>query len=165
MNRFSPFVISLILHLILLTLALSQQGTGNGNGQKQASKNIEILPKVVDVSIVDTPMPTDKGTVTVPKPKLHKDGLTECVDDSWYGGIGITQDYMSHTIISVADGYPADKAGLKTGDMIIGIVTNDDDIRGEPGTTIVLSVRKASGDVMTVEMIRDRICTGEKLPD
>lgn len=81
-------------------------------------------------------------------------------------GIGVLVDtrYGLPEIVSVIPGGPADRAGLRRGDFILavdGVGTDrlDDDelvarIRGEPGTTVALTIRSARG--------RDRVVTVER---
>ena len=84
-------------------------------------------------------------------------------------GIGITVDARagSPTIISVLDGSPADKAGLRAGELILAVdgvrvdrSTTDElvrRVRGEPGTPVELRIRGRDGTVREVSILRDRI--------
>ena len=87
-----------------------------------------------------------------------------------YGGIGsLIQKKGDYVIIAQPyKGFPADKAGLKIGDMILSVngknikgyettkVSNM--MKGEPGTTLKLTVRKLlSGQEETVTIKRERI--------
>lgn len=84
-------------------------------------------------------------------------------------GIGVTVDSRagSPAIISVLDGSPADKAGLRAGELILAVdgvrvdrSTTDElvkRVRGEPGTPVELRIRARDGSVREVSIIRDRI--------
>ena len=73
-------------------------------------------------------------------------------------GIGVVLDQRSRAplVISVVDGSPASRAGLRTGDIIVsvdGVATARlplgelaDMVRGEPGTTVTLGVERAGSD-------------------
>lgn len=87
-----------------------------------------------------------------------------------YGGIGalIRQDSVYVKIAEPYRNSPADKAGLKIGDLIVaidgenakGFSTQDvsSRLKGEPGTTVKVGIKKvASGDIETVKIKRERI--------
>ncbi len=73
-----------------------------------------------------------------------------------YGGVGISSKYTKKgiVIVSVKEGFPADKAGLKVGDLIT-VVNNQNleklereqlsqVLKGIPGTQITLKVKRAN---------------------
>lgn len=158
MTKSRYFLASTLLHCLPLLLILFI-GPGGDGGEYRYGGNDEttgdIIAKSVDVEIV---MSVDKeGTEKKEKKKPSKGELTECIEDRWYGGIGIMQNFMDNSLISVAPGYPAFKAGLLVGDVILE--TSEPDIRGEPGTLLSLKVhRPSTGDTFVVNMRRDRIC-------
>ena len=101
-----------------------------------------------------------------------------------YEGIGVsTRDENNETIITtVFAGSPAEKAGLKSGDVITKVDGKSIEgcsrtqltqkIRGEAGTTVVITVRRLSGTVEDVPVVRGQIrqnvvssCPGASLPD
>ena len=85
-----------------------------------------------------------------------------------YGGIGITTYYSKKgiTVASVMEGYPADKAGLKAGDVIFNV--NDADVRGyensqlatllkgTPNTSLKVKANRA-GKVLDFKLTLDKI--------
>jgi len=164
-------VTSLLLHLaVLLAVVLyipseEKQGkSGEGIGQRAGSKETfqDILPKVIEVEMVEPPEPQE-DEATIEKLKKEKvEGLTECQDDRWYGGVGIQQDFLTDTVDEVAKGYPADKAGLRIGDVIKSVDSQTGpEIRGEPGTIVRLMIfRPSTGEFLTLTMTRDKICLG-----
>ncbi len=87
-----------------------------------------------------------------------------------FGGLGITVGVKSGalTVISPIDGTPADKAGLKSGDIILKIdnkstlgMTIDEAVslmRGKVGTPIDLTiVRKGESKPLSIHIVRDII--------
>jgi len=78
--------------------------------------------------------------------------------DGQYGGVGLVigSDDGVITIINPIDGTPADKAGLKSGDVILGIdgqsITDmqvddvEDKLRGDPGSKVTLNVQRKGAD-------------------
>ncbi len=84
-----------------------------------------------------------------------------------FGGIGIQVDFKESFLIVVSpiDGTPADKAGLKTGDMILKV--NDEEVgdlgmdktikkmRGKPGTTVRITyMRDTFSEPREIELTR-----------
>jgi carboxyl-terminal processing protease len=87
-----------------------------------------------------------------------------------FGGIGVEMGMRENilTVIAPLKGTPADKAGVRTGDLIIKVddtPTNDmtvDDavelIRGEVGTEVVLTIaRKGEDEFLEIPIVRDII--------
>jgi len=152
------FLASTLFHCLPLLLIFFI-GAGGDGGEHSYGGNTEttgnIIAKSVDVEIV---MSVDEdGIEKKEKKKPSKGELTECIEDRWYGGIGITQNFMDNSLLSVAPGYPAFKAGLLIGDIILE--TSEPDIRGEPGTLLSLKIhRPSTGETLLVNLRRDRIC-------
>lgn len=138
-------IISLILHCLLLVGAMkATPPKKNGSG---GTSEIEVS---VGGDGGKGEGPGDGKTII---PKEDGEGTsTEC--EEWYGGIGIIQDFESE-ITYVAHGYPADKAGIRLGDVI---VEQNDEIRGDPGTKLTLNILR-NKKKLVFNLVREKICT------
>lgn len=159
------FFISLLFHaLILLHLTTGGDGSSQGGSGAEAGggapKHDEIIPKTVEIEMIEAS--PDKGEVPLPKEPEPKT-LHECVDDHWYGGVGLEENYWDGGRISrVFSGYPAEIAGVQVGDMIESVnglpESGVNTIRGDPGTQVTLGLNRY-GVRLSLTITRDRICT------
>lgn len=185
LKKATPFVVSLTLHLAALLLVSFNLSSNGGNSNEQGgpievemvegaqqqnnNKDEEIVPKQVEVQEVEKPpVVQEESPVEVPEEQKPEEGLTECENDMWFGGIGIEQDWRTGRVDRVFPGYPANKAGLREGDMIQMVDGNSDTmggkIRGTPGTTITLMIfRPSTNEYLTLIFKRDKICIGKRL--
>ena len=181
-----------MLHLALvagISLKLNLEGNGDSSsdqggpvevelvseekGDKPQGQNDEVVPKQAEIEEepIATPPPPEPEDITIPeeeKPKPIEDAVTECENDQWFGGIGIQQDWRTGMIEKVYEGYPADKNGLRPGDMIEMVDGNSDrmggKIRGTPGTTITIVIfRPSTNEYLTFTFTREKICLGKKI--
>lgn len=142
-------VISFVVHfLLLVNLAL----TAIQAQQKQAEIDArDVKARAIDVEEVSMVEPKD-GDMPVVKPEERKEPTCKY----WYGGIGIVQDYRTNVVTQVFKGYVAERSGIVVGDTIIGNTEND--ITGDPGTNIVLTIKKINGNVIKVLITREKVC-------
>lgn len=173
LRKATPFVVSLTLHLALI-VGISIQWQHPVAEQlesflehpfgesTQPPSNPEVIEKI-EVEMIETKK-EEEGDLPL-KAEPEKPVLTECEGDNWYGGIGIQQDWQTGQIEAVYRGYPADKGGLRVGDMIQFVDgTREDRIRGEPGTTVTISIfRPSTNEYLTFTIQRDRICIGARI--
>lgn len=161
-------LISFLLHLIFIVgLSLhfnggssSEEGGSKkeqGKGQGNSSSDNTFVPKgSMEISVV----PPQAIESPIETPDKKSKGVKECVGNNWYGGIGIKQNFETGAIAELAEGYPAQKAGLLIGDMILRV--NGEvygDIRGEPGTEVIIEVyRPSTNKTASIRLIRDKIC-------
>lgn len=97
--------------------------------------------------------------------------IAESITGSFYG-IGVTVDNFEDThyveLLQIIEDSPAEKAGLKAGDVIYkvdGMQITDQSldeivalIRGEKGTEVVLTIaRQGAGDYMDFSVVRDEV--------
>ena len=98
-----------------------------------------------------------------------------------FGGIGIVMGFKDNkvTVISVMEGTPGEAAGIKTGDEIVAVdgkPTHEIEpeevamhIRGEIGTNVVLTIRRAGEEdqdyTITRATIQVHTVAGQMLPD
>jgi len=88
-----------------------------------------------------------------------------------YGGIGAViykPDVNGNVLINEPyEGSPAAKAGIRCGDEVVAIdgvsthgltsAESSDRMRGKPGTTVVLTIKKLRGETVDVPVVRERI--------
>jgi len=151
-------LISTLIHITPLIILISFMG--GGDGDKEEAKDNTVSLKIIEnnPSTEKSSTPPSTGTIIIKSPKEKNQKRSECKEAEWYGGIGV---YMTGNSVSgVAAGYPADEAGIEAGDSIIYPPSGE--IKGEPGSTVELTVRKVSGAIVTLSVIREKICTGPK---
>lgn len=122
------------LHFLLLNPPKGcSSGAGGGDSDIQGSHQIKI-------NIID---------------KSEAKGDKEACANG-FGGIGISFDIWKRGVITnVYKGYPAERAGIQTGDVIIGDLQA---IKGEPGTSVRVRVFRGNAELI-FDMTRERICT------
>lgn len=91
------------------------------------------------------------GREDKPKDIWVSSGQREC--DS-YEGMGIVYSFMTNVVIKVASDGPADKAGIKAGDVII---TPIDTMTFKFGQTVYISLQRGNSKIK-VKVLIDRIC-------
>jgi carboxyl-terminal processing protease len=82
-------------------------------------------------------------------------------------GVALTRRFGFLMVVAARPGSPAEKAGLKTGDILkaidgrytrpIAVVTGERLLRGAPGSTVKLAVLRAGSDPLDVSVVRERI--------
>ena len=177
---------TIILSILIITFVLPGIGTGNPSRDiyRQVRKNQSLINDVyrqlvtnyVDDIDLDAftklsinNMLRELDPYTTYMEKQEKDGI-EMLTKGKYGGVGIQIGIREKelTVISPIDNSPAKKAGIMSGDKIIGIdsvKTKDysiDDaaklIRGRRGTEVVLTIKRyGEPDVIKFVLIRENI--------
>ena len=177
---------TIILSILIITVVLPGIGSGNPSRDiyRQVRKNQSLINDVyrqlvtnyVDDIDLDAftklsinNMLRELDPYTTYMEKQEKDGI-EMLTKGKYGGVGIQIGIREKelTVISPIDNSPAKKAGIMSGDKIIGIdsvKTKDysiDDaaklIRGRRGTEVVLTIKRyGEPDVIKFVLIRENI--------
>ena len=177
---------TIILSILIITVVLPGIGSGNPSRDiyRQVRKNQSLINDVyrqlvtnyVDDIDLDAftklsinNMLRELDPYTTYMEKQEKDGI-EMLTKGKYGGVGIQIGIREKelTVISPIDNSPAKKAGIISGDKIIGIdsvKTKDysiDDaaklIRGRRGTEVVLTIKRyGEPDVIKFVLIRENI--------
>lgn len=177
--RIKLLVISLIGLLLLGSTFLNK-----GDIYYEISKNLEIFGKVykeISFNYVDEINSTEfiKSGIRGMLGKL--DPYTVFIDESQksdidaltngkYGGIGVSIGIVNDKvkITEIMDGYPAQRQGLRIGDIILEVdgfrvsVEEYDEVsprvKGEPGTTLELKIlRNNQKDTLTFKLVREEI--------
>ena len=189
------FLVSFALLFILNTNALSASGNefetksdiAQGNPDEDAQTRFDSLSKLTKVigtvekyyvddlkleEIVDKTLKGLMQELDAHSAYMDKKYFKEMQiqTDGEFGGLGITVGMRDSalTVISPIEGTPADKAGVKSGDIILKIddqstlnTTLDEAVglmRGKPKTTITLTlVRKGENKPLTISIVRDII--------
>lgn len=148
----------------------------------EIAKQIEIynnLFKTLNMNYIDEINPGDLTNKSINNTLKNLDPYTRFYNEQQmenarirregeYGGIGISNYYSKEGIIvsAIKEGYPADKAGLKAGDVIFSV--NDQDIKGlendqlsqllkgSPNTSLKLKVNRA-GKTLDFKLTLDKI--------
>jgi carboxyl-terminal processing protease len=109
----------------------------------------------------------DPYTVFIPEGEQQQ---MEIISTGTYGGVGIDAGYRGDDIVVIAplEGYPADRAGIRPGDIILKIndvpVANisPEEVQqltiGDPGTEINLTIQRIGmEDLLEFNLIREQI--------
>jgi len=177
-----PFSVGVAAALLLATTIVAKQ-----NVEENLSKKIEAITKFTKVVNTVEEYYVDPLTIEEIITKALKGLLSNLDAHSAYldrknfkefqiqtqgefGGLGITVGIRDGalTVIAPIEGTPADKAGLKPGDIILKIddkstldMTLDEAVslmRGKPGTKVKLTIyRKGEAKPFVVEIVRDII--------
>lgn len=159
-----PFILMLLL----------MGGAGNGKGETerqreeqkkkearhkhQSGEQIEIIPKDLPVEISLIPMPGAGKKKSAHQPH-EKD---KC--EHFYGGIGVLHNPMDEqesTVLAAPEGYPAQLAGIKAGDVVV--LPKIEEIKGPVGTQVTVTYKTIEGETKTVTLTRDKICVNTKI--
>lgn len=162
---------SFAIHSLLLLLMFKFEGGSGGSFQtpdgEKSEQEQQSAPEHQELNVQIVDPPSEKTS------EIHLSDGTEITkkaphaNDScerFYGGIGVTQSAASYpmgpnnnivvcTVTEVHTGYPAYKAGIKEGDILL----NFEEVRGEIGTPVTVLTRR-DGRQITYHLIRDKIC-------
>lgn len=175
MNKYRPWlVLSIVLHA-MIALHISQGGdpsSAEKESEEEQTRNLEkddfnsfidkeTQPKEMTVNLVFE----DEGKNPEDPSKKPEPETTESdskCEGSFYYGIGVRFDGL--TIMEVAKGYAADRAGIKVGDLFTSYrdhrenkVVEGYDFRGEEGRTIDIYILR-DGRKMTFTVTTEKVC-------
>jgi len=145
---------------------LRAEGTPANQNPNESVKQLARVRVQVENNYVD-PAPREKLVEGAIK------GMVEALDphssylpaDEWkqfqsdtegkFGGVGIEVDGRSDKLIIIApiEGSPAQKAGIKSGDQIVGV--DGEDVLGQPLDKVVKRMRGAAGTKVKITMLRE----------
>lgn len=157
---------SSLLHIALILLILGKIPGCNGSEDAGKGKGAgEIDPRLIVEKNTEKPteveikeMPVDDGPKKPQKPKKKSKPIDkDCSGYEWFGGVGIEVLHDLQQDVTVANkvfpGYPAHKAGMRSGDIVI----NFNDLRGPVGELIVVRAYR-NGQYVEFDIIREKIC-------
>ncbi len=152
--------VSVLLHsLPFLLLLLVGGGSGNGklkDGEKEGEGEGGNRKMIVPAG-QDEELTTVSVTILHKKPLRRPNNEDKPCTGTFYGGIGINHDLYTNQVTKVVKGYPAFKAGLLAGDILL---LPPDKILGEPGTTLVIPFLRGN-EQHSVTVTRAKICTSD----
>jgi C-terminal processing protease CtpA/Prc len=149
------FSLSAFFHILILYSMTSTPPPAVAQKTSTNSMKINVIEKARDEVVKRKETATTKVSKISLKHKLKKKKAVKKINckDS-YNGIGITKS-GSCVITRVFKGYPADKAGLLSGDLIIS--PDCGQIRGPEGSTIHMKIMRGS-HVINLDIVREKIC-------
>ena len=181
MKKFLPFVFSAIISLSVYTQSPQQK---NSDRYFEINKNIDILTtilKEIDLFYVDS-LEVDKVVNnTINSMLTQLDPYTNYISEEdmgdlqfmttgEYAGIGSIISYRDSNVIinEPYEGLPADKSGLKAGDVILEIDNKDvrksnvqevsDLLKGAPETTLTITInRPGEKKNRSIKVVREKI--------
>lgn len=164
-NMKKSILFSVLIHAILLLFLISLGGdfslnANNGSGKFEnggnKDNNHEIVNKdsnPVEIKVIDS----NKSKDLVKQAKSNNK-KSDC--EKWFGGIGVTYNSMTGIISAVHEGYPAHKAGIQTGDILL-----NSDVEGEVGESVFVYIKDASGQNKMYTLVREKICVTPKMKE
>ena len=159
--------VSLLLHALLF---LGANGKGGNNGKDGKGGNpqaihVIIVDKPAPKKVVDKPKPPTKTKSKVVKKRLLPPPELLIVDhkcEEFYYGVGYQNGGQGGCrVVGVPKGYPADRAGLRVGDLVMNPMGGECPGRGDLGTTLTIVVMRGS-QALTLSMVREKICTSKE---
>lgn len=164
---------SVVIHSLLLILLAGGgiKGCGGGKGEGQAQEDpsnkkgskedkSQIIDKPLEVELRQVPKKSPQDTSATPTETQVPYEKRDCEKDNWFGGVGIvivTDTQGTNYAWQVPHGYPADKAGIQIGDVLV----NYHEFRGPPGTTVTMSWLH-NHQIVSKMVTREKICTEDK---
>lgn len=155
--------ISIILHISLaaamsLMIGPSGQESEQGSKDRQRSISMRLLDKPHNSDPKKEVIPEKESGVRIRKEKLPPEQtVVDHPCENFYTGIGITTLGDNCRVDTVAVGYPAYRAGIQVGDLIIS-----DDLtcpgRGPIGTLLTIKILRGN-KALTKTLVREKICT------
>lgn len=151
MTKRLSFLLSLLFHLILFFPFLYENEENNFSGQGN------VYEKVIEFELVDKKdVLQNKEDFVVNKNEVKKSN--SC--DNFYYGIGVSvvllfkEEEMVKEVVTVYRNYPAYRAGIKPGDVII---KSNHPLRGDKIEKLELVINR-NGELLTLILFRDKIC-------
>ena len=176
-----------IIFLLAIAIIVTATVTDDDNKYFELSKNIEIfanLYKEINTNYVDDTDPSSLMRVGIDAMLASLDPFTNYISEGQiegyriattgkYGGIGATTRTIGDftVVTGIQDGFAAEKAGLKIGDVIVSVDNKStigkkaDEVaeftKGSPGSKVVIQVERPQADgskqTIDIELEREKI--------
>lgn len=167
---FAALVASIFIHFSLayfLKLGGGEGGDGDEQGKSEPVK-IRLLDKPSDTEskAPEKKLPENQSKVVVPKEKElpPEQKVVEHKCEEFYEGIGIQFNMVTPEgcfVSYVGKGYPAHRAGIRPGDMIVDEGARYEfecPGRGPIGSMLDLEIVR-DGQTRNITLVREKICT------
>ena len=157
-HRHLALGVSIAGHLVVM-LVLLWPAPSPKHRPAQGGIDVRLLHESERLRLADAA--AEDASATTHEGPGAKSSLSKC-DGRLYTGIGV-RFWANGEIIEVAAGGPADRAGLRAGDMLLDpYATDPDELR--PGTRIRLRFLRGEREMPPVAAVVDTICEEQPRP-
>lgn len=176
-------LVSLLLHIALFAVyKAGEEGLPSTKSAKDAAATAESPPPPIKLKIISPPKEKPEEEYTgIVQPSIDEGWVQELLKVAkrveptpaedceiyFYYGIGVEHDSLFNRISKVHDGYPAQKAGILEGDVVLGWTDQDGNYfpgvglsskdKAIDGTIIMIHIERM-GSYLTIPVTRSKVC-------
>ncbi len=152
MKYIIAIIFSILLHFVLTVFLIRDEDKKGKEHDKPPKPPVTL--KIIEEGKEKTP-PKVKKKAKLKNIAPKKDSFLGLPCKSYYTGIGVQHDPASCLVLSVPFGYPAYKAGIQAGDLIVEPACGE--ILGPEGTTVKIKIMRGI-QVLNFYIVRGKIC-------